>query len=494
MALWASALALALCYWDVIYMLVNQWWSNSMYTHGFLIPIIAGYVCWATRAKLPAVCEPSFAWGLPVLFGGLLVLTIGRAGSLGALQELSLLPVMSGVALLVGGLSLLRALALPILYLLLMIPVWEVFTDRLHGPFQLFSASLGTSLLRAIGIPVHRDGTFIYLPHQTLEVAEVCSGVNYLVAIAAIGIPLAYLSRSSPARRTALVLFGVLVAVIANGVRVALIGFTAYHGLVTGDLHGPGHVFHGMFVAVAGYVALFLGAPRIVGTSLVGPEMSDSQARGTRLAMGPASKRGLGAALALILLSVTVQHVVAAGPTPRELDAEVIPLELQGWKATASRLDASAMRPVGVDEEVFRSYEWPGTGRVQLYVGYYRRQQQGKELTGEAAAALRAEATDIDIPLESGERVRIGEVRRDANASRHVLFWFDVNGHVTADPNEVRLMTIRDVMLRRRSNGAIVVVTLEPAPGVSSSAAAETARGFARVALPALRQYLDSGH
>ena len=59
--------------------------------------------------------QPSFAWGVPVLLGGLLLLTIGRAGSLGALQELSLLPVLFGVALLIGGLALARALALPIL-------------------------------------------------------------------------------------------------------------------------------------------------------------------------------------------------------------------------------------------------------------------------------------------------------------------------------------------------------------------------------------------
>src|SRR4030095_2046097 len=104
LALLMSALALAICYWDVMYMLANQWWSNSMHTHGFLMPIIAGYVCWATRGQLPATCEPSFALGVPVLFGGLLLLTIGRAGSLGALQELSLLPVLFGVALLIGGL------------------------------------------------------------------------------------------------------------------------------------------------------------------------------------------------------------------------------------------------------------------------------------------------------------------------------------------------------------------------------------------------------
>ena len=491
-ALWAAGLALALCYWDVLYMLVNQWWSNSMYTHGFLIPIIAGYVCWATRGNLPAVCQPSFKLGFPVIVGGLLLLTIGRAGSLAAIQELSLLPVMFGVALLVGGLPLARALALPILYLLLMIPVWEIFTNRLHGPFQLFSASLGTSLLRAVGIPVFREGTFIYLPNKTLEVAQVCSGVNYLVAIAAVGIPLAYLSRSTVTRRTALVMFGVIVSIIANGVRVALIGFTTYYGLVSGDLHGPGHVFHGMFVAVVGYVALFLGAPRIVGTAL-GHE--PSEVRGERLAMGPASKRGLAVALALILLTMTVQHVGAARPEPRELSADGIPLQLQGWRATTgSRLEESAVRGVGVDEEVVRSFELPGTGRVHLYVGYYSRQEQGKELIGDAAAKLHANADDIDIALSSGERVRIGELRRDEKSPRHVLFWYDINGQVTSDATQVRLKTIRDVMLRRRSNGAIVAVTLDPAVGVSSAAATEAARAFASVALPALSQYLDSAH
>jgi EpsI family protein len=494
MALWASALALALCYWDVMYMLVNQWWSNSMYTHGFLIPIIAGYVCWATRRNLPAVCQPSFALGLPVLLGGLLVLTISRAGSLGALQELSLLPAMCGVALLIGGLPLLRALALPIMYLSLMIPVWEVFTNRLHGPFQLFSASSGTALLRAIGIPVYREGTFIYLPNLTLEVAQVCSGVNYLVAIAAVGIPLAYLSRSTVARRTALVLFGVVVAVIANGVRVALIGFTSYYGLVQGDLHGPGHVFHGMFVAIAGYMALFLGAPRIVGTSLAGQETSDPGAGGTRLAMGRASRRGLAVALVLILLTVTVQHVVAWGPAPGRLDADAFPLDVLGWRAMAGRLEESAVRAVGVDEEVVRSYDLPRTGRAHLYVGYYSRQQQGKELIGDSAAKLHAEAAGIDVPLASGEKAHMGEVRPKANSSRHVIFWYDLNGHVTADPTEVRLTTIRDVILRRRSNGAIVAVTLDADPGVSSLAAAEAARQFAAAALPAVRRYLDSAH
>jgi exosortase len=207
-----SALALAICYWDVMYMLANQWWSNSMYTHGFLIPIIAGYVCWATRGKLPAACQPSMTLGVPVLLGGLLLLTIGRAGSLGALQELSLLPVMFGIALLSRRPPLVRALALPILYLLLMIPVWEIFTNRLTGRSSCFQQ---VSAARCCALSGYRFIARAYssiFPTRRSKWRQVCSGVNYLVAIAAVGIPLAYLSRSTVARRTALVLFGVIVA------------------------------------------------------------------------------------------------------------------------------------------------------------------------------------------------------------------------------------------------------------------------------------------
>jgi EpsI family protein len=152
------------------------------------------------------------------------------------------------------------------------------------------------------------------------------------------------------------------------------------------------------------------------------------------------------------------------------------------------------VRAVGVDEEVLRSYELPGSGRVHLYIGYYRSQHQGKELIGESATKLHAEAMEIDIALPSGERARVAELRPEANSSRHVLFWYDVNGYITADPTDVRLMTIREVIFHRRSNAAIVAVTLEPAPGASSSAAAAAARRFAGVALPALRPYLDTAH
>jgi exosortase/archaeosortase family protein len=139
-------------------------------------------------------------------------------------------------------------------------------------------------MLQAVGVPAAREGTRLLLPHITLVVAEVCSGVNFLIAVVAIGIPLAYLTLRSWSRRLLLVTFGVLVSILSNSFRIALIGILNYAG-VGGDIHGPFHVLQGMFVAVIGYIALFAGASMLSRTErhrgVVPPQPSAPDLSGT---------------------------------------------------------------------------------------------------------------------------------------------------------------------------------------------------------------------
>lgn len=237
-----------------------QWWSNDMYSYGYLIPGISLYMVWVRREQLAGVgVQPNYLWGWPLGVVGLFVYVLGQAGEVVSLQEMSLLITLSAVVLLLWGGAVLRVVALPIGYLWLMIPIWEeIVTDRLHAPFQVFSATVAGELLRMLGAPVYREGVFLHLPSITLEVARACSGVNYLIAVIAIGIPLACLFLEKWSRRIALLLFGIVVAVLSNSLRVALIGLLAYYGF-EGPLHGPLHVLQGLFVSVIGYAGLFGG-------------------------------------------------------------------------------------------------------------------------------------------------------------------------------------------------------------------------------------------
>src|SRR5690606_25810380 len=42
-------LGFVLCYWQTLATLVEQWSSNDVYAHGFLIPMISGYLVWTRR-------------------------------------------------------------------------------------------------------------------------------------------------------------------------------------------------------------------------------------------------------------------------------------------------------------------------------------------------------------------------------------------------------------------------------------------------------------
>ena len=113
-------------------------------------------------------------------------------------------------------------------YLVLMVPFWEGLTEPLHLPFQQLSANLGIRMLHVVGIPSYREGLYLFLPNVTLEVARACSGVNYLVAILALGLPLGYLYLPTVWRRVLLLAMAIGVAAISNSLRVALIGVLSY--------------------------------------------------------------------------------------------------------------------------------------------------------------------------------------------------------------------------------------------------------------------------
>jgi exosortase len=250
------ALLFTALYATVFADLVRAWLDSEIYRHGFLVPAIALYLVWVRRRELADVpVAPSWTLGVPLVLAAGALLLAGKLGAVIAiLQEVSLVVMVAGLVALLLGAAWLRALALPIAYLTFMIPLISDGTDWVHGPFQILAANIGVALMQLFGYAAFQQGVFIELPMATLEVAEVCSGVRFMISVVAIGVPLAYLTQRTWPRRIGLVLFGVLIGLLANGARVALIGMWAFW---TGEVSkGPLHVLQAMFVAWAGYLAL----------------------------------------------------------------------------------------------------------------------------------------------------------------------------------------------------------------------------------------------
>lgn len=249
--------SLLFCYSEVLSALVNQWIANDVYSYAFLIPVISGYMMWLQRGKLSTLSldgDPVLGW--VVLSSGLIALLVGWAGHVLLIQELSLLLTLSGLVLLFLGVQAFRLLRGSIGYLLFMIPVWGYITDPIQMPARLFSAKVAAAMLQGMGLTTVLNGIYIDLPNVTLEVAPECSGINYLFAVLAIGVPIALFCLKDRTHRLILLVSSLAIAMVANGLRIALIGLAANYQLSV-DSHGPLHILQGLAVSVVGYVTMF---------------------------------------------------------------------------------------------------------------------------------------------------------------------------------------------------------------------------------------------
>ena len=118
---WAVIIAfLGTLYVPTFIWLVQAWLSDPYYGHGFLIPLISGFVVWRNRHELKRT-QPSLL-GV-ILFGlGLVIYVIGFLWGMRFLSAISLLPVLAGLTLHFYGTRAARSMAFPICFLLFMVP------------------------------------------------------------------------------------------------------------------------------------------------------------------------------------------------------------------------------------------------------------------------------------------------------------------------------------------------------------------------------------
>jgi exosortase len=251
-----SALAaFAFLYAHVLTKLVHDWATDDNYSHGFLIVPVALYFAWERRARLQALPTAGSPFGLVVLLGSLAVLALGLLGAELFLTRISILGVITGTVLFLGGWRHLRVLTLPIAFLLLMIPIPAIVFNQIAVPLQLLASRFGEASISAFGIPVLREGNVIVLANTTLEVAEACSGIRSLISLLTLGIVFGYFVDPRPSMRLAMALATVPIAVLANGLRVAGTGIAAhYYGAQAAE--GFLHEFSGWLVFVVSFVML----------------------------------------------------------------------------------------------------------------------------------------------------------------------------------------------------------------------------------------------
>ena len=147
---------------------------------------------------------------------------------------------------------------------------------------------------------------------------------------------------------------------------------------------------------------------------------------------------------------------------------DVIPNEMEGFAGRNLRLTNEEADVAGVTTYLLRNYTQRTDGKIRgfsVYVGYYERQGQGKTihspkncLPGSGWEPLTS--TRIAIQTPNGP-VQVNRYLLQRGSKRAlVLYWYQGRGRVQADEYLVKRDLLRDAAIMRRSEEALVRVTV----------------------------------
>lgn len=246
---------LAAMYADAYRTMVKDWIRDENYSHGFLVPLVSAYFIYLKREALRRIPARPDNLGLVFVLGGIVMYILGTVGNEVFTARVSSIVVISGLILFFWGREAMRELAMPVAYLLLMVPIPAIIYNAVAFPLKLFATQCATFSLKLFGLPVLREGNIIQFPNITLEVADACSGMRSLMSLIALGVALAFLFFRSNWRRLIIILSTVPIAIATNVFRIFATGVLArYAGREAAE--GFFHEFAGMMVFILAMILL----------------------------------------------------------------------------------------------------------------------------------------------------------------------------------------------------------------------------------------------
>lgn len=266
-------------YWTTLNQIAAKWAHDPQYSHGYLVPLFACGLMWIRRERWfeseapisrPAIAGVAIAaglwivglwfgydiflmaavilglvavylffsvlrplatvkfhgslWGFPVLLAGAALRWAGGRYFLEWFDFLSILPLLLGVCLLLGGWQAFRWAGPAIAFLFFMIPLPHSLESALREPLRQVGTVASTYLMQTIGLPAFSEGNVIVVNEVRIGVVEACSGLRMLMIFFALSTGVALLIERSLWERVLVLLSAVPIALISNIARITSTG------------------------------------------------------------------------------------------------------------------------------------------------------------------------------------------------------------------------------------------------------------------------------
>jgi exosortase len=243
-------------YLPALYDLIQDWYLDDNYSHGFLVPLVSGYLIYIRRAELAATPRMIDRRGLLLVAVGLLIFVLGNGAAEYFTVRLSLVVTLTGLTLYLFGWELMRKVWFAFFFLLFMIPIPYVIYYAASFPMQNLATIITVTIMKILGLNVVQQGNIIHVPEYSLEVAEACSGIRSLVSLLALGALYAYLTQKRFLPRALLFFSTIPLAVAGNVFRVLITSILAY-SYSDAVAKEPLHSLLGLSVFVVVFFSLF---------------------------------------------------------------------------------------------------------------------------------------------------------------------------------------------------------------------------------------------
>jgi len=506
-------LLLFVLYAKIIPPMVQQWYQDENYSHGFIVPLIAGYFLYTRWDELKdAQVNPSKI-GLAVIIFGLCQLLVAWLGVEYFTMRSSLIVLLAGLVLYFFGRNVFRIVTLPLAYLFFMIPIPYIIYDAVAFPLKLFVTKVSVGFLKLVGVVVLREGNIIMFPATTLEVADACSGIRSLISLLALAVAFAFFLRITPWKRWLLICSAVPIAIFTNALRVIVTGFLAqYWGAKAAE--GFFHEFAGLAVfglAMVMLVALgaLLGKRGSVG-SVGSGEALEAEKRlsveaGRRESV-EAVESGFASTLPrisaypfiivclLLLVSGLYLNLHSDISVPMKKSFDQFPASISSWHMVGETyLSDNVQKVLKATDTLSRQYAQADGKRVSLYIGYHG---GGKGsggihspkhcLPGSGWYEVSTRKTELDL---AGERIDLVQAVYQKGESREMfLYWFQARNKTMNDEYSLKMAEITNSMLYRRRDTAFVRISVPFE--TDEKAALALGESFVRDMYPAIQGFL----
>jgi exosortase D (VPLPA-CTERM-specific) len=459
--------------WESYEDLFRRWWYEEEYGYGLLSGALFLYYLWQYRQYFSfhfINSRWSIFFAVTVLIVGLVIEQAGELSSSYFISQYGLLLTLFGLLLffwngapirLLLSIFVILALAIPIPYTL-----QAIFTVKL----QLMSSMVGVFFIELLGVPVYLEGNVIDLGVYTLQVAEACSGLQYMYSLVCLAYIAGFFVYSGRAwARCLIVSFSIPLAILLNGARIAVAGFLVNaYGVETAE--GFLHTFQGWVVFSVGIAGL-LGFSFLVaqfdrsGQFGVPPRINFAEA-----IVGNNRLSGLlFSALVLLLVAIGLSYKLLPKQQGEEylqqrLPLSSYPMQVNNWQGSRRYLSDAELSVLMPSDYLLAEYSSPlQQVPVELYVVYYESMEKKLSIHSPRVCLL-GDGWEFD---SFGER-SFGSVReseeysinrvviRRGEATQLLYYWYQQRGRTFANEFLMKWYLFVDSLLRGRKDGALV--------------------------------------